>query len=567
MNPSLLLGVLTALAAAAPFSRAAAQSSAPLGLDDAQASVRSAQAELAKLGLTLDPLPAVRAVSSKEYVALCAAELDTHVRANWFDARRSMRDAFGLASSASEAELRERTARELAAATPVRFDRASNSLVYDRERTLAKAPFEHELLRQLVLARREKLMPLAAALGAKPEERVTADAAAVQRALRAGEAEFVADTVLDARGQRPDDDAKPATSLDPLPRLLRESGRAYMRQRSLLGGFDSTQSGWDELPASTEQLLHPEKLHRDRPRPVSFPAWSEKAGVTGVEYDDELGELGLLALLVEAGVELERARLAAVGWDGDRMQILRGPNGATAHVWRLYFDRPEDVRQFAEHWRLKASGQLIARALTCDWVRSDSVAFATTLVEELAAAPPRLQPSDEDRVSTEQAEAALAARLNNAPRLEGSLWRVPQLDFSMRVPESWMLELFNGVPHVLAPQVDKYRDNISVAEVDSSIDESIDELLERQTRVITQQTNLELIVAEKRMVDGRQAVYMRYRGALGAQPLEFVALMFVRNTRVVAVTTSASAGTWPTLEAMIEAAYATIEVRAAGGRK
>jgi hypothetical protein len=564
VNTSLLSIFLTALAASAP--RAGAQNAAHLQPDAAQALVRNAQVELAKVGLVVDPLPAVRALASKDYAALFAADLDAHVRPNWFEARHRLRDAFGLASSASVAELRERTAAELAAATAVRFDRASQSLVYDGERALAPAQFERELLRQLILARREKLAPLAPAIGVEPGGRVTADAAAVQRALRAGEAEFGANAVLDARGSRPADEAAPAT-LDPLPRLLRDAGRAYMAQRSLLGGLESMQSGWDEAPVSTEQLLHPEKLHRDRPRPVSFPTWTEKAGVASVEYDDELGELGLLAVLVEAGVELERARLAAVGWDGDRMQILRGPGGATAQVWRLYFDRPEDVRQFAEHWRLKASGQLIARALTCDWVRADSVAFATTLGEELAAAPPRLQPSEEDRESTERAEAALASRFDNAPKLEGSLWSVPQLDFRMRVPESWTLESFNGVPHVLAPQVGKYRDNISVAEVDSSTDEDIDQLLERQTRVITKESNLELVLAEKRVVDGRQAVYLHYRGEMGAQTLEFVALMFVRNKRVVAVTTSASRETWPTLESMIEAAYATIEVGVAGGRK
>lgn len=563
MKPSLRILLATFLFLPST-SAAQAGGAAPVKLEAAQQLVRAAQDDLSKQGLTVEPLPAVRAVDSAELARSIEAELRARSRTGALEARRLLHDALGKKTPATADEFVASRARELAAATILRFDAASGALLYDGARPIELARFEHAALEQLVLAARERRTPIA--LGADPASRPTYEAHALVAALRAGEAAVRAGAVLDARGARaPQVDA--SLALDPGSRTALDSGRAFMVQRSLLGGLGALDGAYEEPPASTEQLLHAPKLYRDRPRAVTYPEWSGEIEPTTLVCEDELGELGVLELLLEAGVDRDRARVAASGWDGDRLRVFKDKNGAVAQVWRLYFDRPEDVRQFVELWRAKAAGRIIARALTCDWVRADSVALATALERELQAAPPKLQPSAEDHESTEAVEAELARAFDDSPTLEGSLWRVPQFDFSMRVPESWKLEVFEGVAHVFAAQVDSYRDNISVADVDSSTGESADELLQRQTRVITKQPNLKLIKAEKRLVDGRQGVFLRYSGDSGAQKLEFAALLFVRNQRVIAVTTSASRATWPTLETMIDAAYRTIEIRLPGAPK
>lgn len=554
--------LLAALACLSPIAAAAARSTQkePNDGQSPQALLRSARSELARQGLELDFDPVLEGLKSDAWLAAIDADLAQRTRAGVFEARRLLRDALAKKVPASADEFRAARAATIAESALVRFDAPSGRLMFNLERQFDPTRFERELLEQLVLLARERRHPRLAVADAA--ERPTSESQALSAALRAGEALVRVAAVLEARGGRAARDE--AGVVDPAERLARDAGRAFMTQRQLLGGLGALEGAFEEPPASTEQLLHASKLHRDRPREVTFPEFSADIAPKRVLCDDQLGELGVLEVLLEAGVEPDRARLAASGWDGDRMFVYEDANGAVAQVWRLYFDRPEDVRQFVELWRAKASGRIIARALTCDWIRANSVALATKLEQELAAAPPKLQPSPEDQGSTAEVESELASALSRAPSLEGSLWRVPQFDFSMRVPESWKLEVFEGVPYVFAEQIERYRDNISVAEVDVSIDESADQLLERQTRVITKQPNLKLIKAEKRLVDGRQGVFLRYSGESGAQQLEFAALLFVRNQRIVAVTTSASRGTWPTLETMIDAAYATIEVRPSG---
>lgn len=554
--------LLAALACLGSIATAAARSAqdAQNAAKQARELLRAAQGELARQGLELGADPVLEGVKSEAWLAAIDADLQQRTRAGVFEARRLLRDALAQKVPASADEFRAARAAAIAESALVRFDAPSGRLLFNQERPFEPARFERELLEQLVLLARERRHPRAAAADAA--QRPTSESQAVSAAVRAGEALVRVAAVMEARGGRAARDE--AGVVDPAERLAREAGSAFMTQRQLLGGLGALDGAFDELPASSEQLLHAPKLYRDRPREVVLPQLSAEIAPARVVCDDQLGELGVLEVLLEAGVEPDRARLAASGWDGDRMYVYEDANGAVAQVWRLYFDRPDDVRQFVELWRAKASGRIIARALTCDWIRASSVALATKLEQELAAAPPKLQPSPEDQGSTTEVEAQLASVLSRAPSLEGSLWRVPQFDFSMRVPESWKLEVFEGVPYVFAEQIERYRDNISVAEVDVSIDESADQLLERQTRVITKQPNLKLIKAEKRIVDGRQGVYLRYSGESGAQELEFAALMFVRNQRLVAVTTSASRATWPTLESLIDAAYRTIEVRPSG---
>ena len=125
------------------------------------------------------------------------------------------------------------------------------------------------------------------------------------------------------------------------------------------GGVRFVESLWKErgsrpppfgsdLPASTEQVLHPEKFvreERDVPRNVEVSVESPWIGL----YDDTLGELELGLLLETVG----GSRLAAEGWGGDRYMLLGDGDGhrslAWFGVWDTEAERDRFVRELRPH--------------------------------------------------------------------------------------------------------------------------------------------------------------------------------------------------------------------------
>jgi hypothetical protein len=100
----------------------------------------------------------------------------------------------------------------------------------------------------------------------------------------------------------------------------------------------------DHLPESSEQVLHADRfLQRDRPTEILFheepPAgWSEV-------HADGLGELETRVFLEEHLGDREAASSAALGWDGDRYRLVRGPSGEVL-VWVTVWDSEEDAAEF-----------------------------------------------------------------------------------------------------------------------------------------------------------------------------------------------------------------------------
>ena len=124
-------------------------------------------------------------------------------------------------------------------------------------------------------------------------------------------------------------------------------GQAFVsRLRSAAGG------GWKLVdfalksrpPASTEQVLHPEKyLAFERPRKVTIgdlglgPEWKRTA-------DGSLGELDTQELLRVAGEDVPY-EAAAAGWGGGRYELWKAGDDALV-VLRWAWDTPADAREF-----------------------------------------------------------------------------------------------------------------------------------------------------------------------------------------------------------------------------
>jgi hypothetical protein len=140
------------------------------------------------------------------------------------------------------------------------------------------------------------------------------------------------------------------------------SGAAFVDRLLAEGSWDAVDAAYADMPASTEQILHPLKyLERDEPALVALPDPTTALGAGWrVVDEDTLGELQTAVLLADfepgegfneitGDIALpESARNAAAGWDGDRFALWEDGDGEReALVWRSVWDTPQDARAFS----------------------------------------------------------------------------------------------------------------------------------------------------------------------------------------------------------------------------
>lgn len=152
-------------------------------------------------------------------------------------------------------------------------------------------------------------------------------------------------------------DPETARILNDMPPILRETlmfpytnGIQLVLQHQLSGGWPAVDALYANPPASTEQVLHPEKYGVDEPVAVTLPA--DLAGRMGTGWakvqEDTLGELQLRVWLESAGGPAWKATAdaAAAGWGGDRVELVRGPGGAWALILQTTWDTATDAHEF-----------------------------------------------------------------------------------------------------------------------------------------------------------------------------------------------------------------------------
>jgi hypothetical protein len=116
------------------------------------------------------------------------------------------------------------------------------------------------------------------------------------------------------------------------PRMLREAltfpylkGITFVAYGQKRGGWAAVNKVYADLPASTEQILHPEKYYqqRDKPVPVSLGTVDQLVPKEWKNiYEDVLGEFMMLQLL-EGVDDRDEAKRAAAGWGGDRLRVYQ----------------------------------------------------------------------------------------------------------------------------------------------------------------------------------------------------------------------------------------------------
>jgi hypothetical protein len=169
--------------------------------------------------------------------------------------------------------------------------------------------------------------------------------------------------------------------LENMPAVLRESllfpytgGLNFTQRLQTSGGWTAVDAAFAKPPASTEQIIHPEKYESgEKPTVVDLP--DDMAGRMGPDWtlglEDTLGEFQLKVWLANAAdgaaTEQGNATEAAAGWGGDRVAVLYGPGGATAAVINSEWDSPADAAEFATQAKLVVSslagaGEVVAPA-------------------------------------------------------------------------------------------------------------------------------------------------------------------------------------------------------------
>jgi hypothetical protein len=112
------------------------------------------------------------------------------------------------------------------------------------------------------------------------------------------------------------------------------------------GGERAVDELFTRPPASSEQVLHPEKYFaNEQPREVQFDEARLTSGGWRASVSTPLGELGVRGLLLKS-LSRKDAERAASGWGGDCAYLYERAGGATLFVWKSVWDRAVDAQEF-----------------------------------------------------------------------------------------------------------------------------------------------------------------------------------------------------------------------------
>lgn len=143
--------------------------------------------------------------------------------------------------------------------------------------------------------------------------------------------------------------------LDNAPPVIREAllfpysaGQVFVTALQEEGGYDAVDAAYDDLPLTTEQILHPEKYlgERDEPTPVNLPDLLPSLGDDWERIDaNNLGEFQILIML-QSELPAGAAERAAAGWDGDQYAFYTNDDQEVI-AWQTVWDSEEDAAEFA----------------------------------------------------------------------------------------------------------------------------------------------------------------------------------------------------------------------------
>ena len=115
------------------------------------------------------------------------------------------------------------------------------------------------------------------------------------------------------------------------------------------GGWGRVNRAHADPPASSEQVLHPERfVRRDAPIRLRLDGAKSALGEGyALLHEDTLGELELSVYFGQTGDE-RAAQRAAEGWGGDRLYAYRATDKTVAILWLAVFDDENEAKEATE---------------------------------------------------------------------------------------------------------------------------------------------------------------------------------------------------------------------------
>jgi len=154
--------------------------------------------------------------------------------------------------------------------------------------------------------------------------------------------------------QNGDNDAAKYPVLTSAPAVLRETlqfpyiyGAGFVQAMLKSGSWQALDSTYNSLPASTEQIMHPERfLSHDNPVKVEMADLGAALGGEWKKADSDItGEFGYTIALGEF-INKGAASRAAGGWGGDRYALYENKSGAVVLAQYTAWDSAADAKEF-----------------------------------------------------------------------------------------------------------------------------------------------------------------------------------------------------------------------------
>lgn len=159
--------------------------------------------------------------------------------------------------------------------------------------------------------------------------------------------------------------------LDSAPDFLQEDfifpyiyGQSFVEYLYNIGGWDRVNAAYNDLPQSTEQILHPERYPDDRPIAVDTPDFNTVLGDQWRMLDSGvMGEWYTYLILAhgrdpDAQLDEIESQIASEGWGGDYYIVYYNEQDqATILVMHTVWESENDAAQFYDAFRRHATGR------------------------------------------------------------------------------------------------------------------------------------------------------------------------------------------------------------------
>lgn len=169
-----------------------------------------------------------------------------------------------------------------------------------------------------------------------------------------------------------DNDAGKFPILAKAPNALKESlqfpyfyGAGFVQAVLKSGSWKTLDAAYAQLPASTEQIIHPEKfLAKEAPVKIELADLTATLGKDWRQLESDInGEFGYQLILVEYVPKLE-ARAAAAGWGGDRYATYEDRRTGDLLVAQFTsWDSVADAEDFADAYANRTEKRYNVKAL------------------------------------------------------------------------------------------------------------------------------------------------------------------------------------------------------------